>query len=152
VSGIENEKEYSLMWGDSSGKDPVEIYLFAIAQKSMTPSQLALLGQLLQDKKIDEARRILIDSNSWVKQKYELIKQDVNVYSDYYIEFWLENLREIKQRAESISAVIDQIVKKDFEYRIAWFEAAEQRTQIMVNRILMLAKSRPSEPLALIIG
>jgi hypothetical protein len=146
ILGIDDEKAYSVP--ELLEENPRIDYFLQISQKKMTPELLIQLKFLLEHNKIKEAFELMINSDPWVKARYQESQQQ-NVEP---LEAALARLRDIEKRAADVGAEIDDDTKRQMRSKISFYEAAEQRTHTMVNRILSAASSGSTGPIAMIIG
>jgi hypothetical protein len=108
-------------------------YLYKIAFKSVPPEHYPRIQQLQQQKKINEMLEYVISHDLWAKERYQRMKKAATVVS---IEQTLRDLQEIENRATSVGAEISDEDRSAMSEAKAFFEAADKRSQTMVQTAL----------------
>lgn len=146
VIGNELEEEYNVKSADS---DPASACLIAIAEKSLTQSQIRSINDLINAKKMEEARRLLFGSNAWINERYEKLRDKKNIVS---AEEMAVLLGEIQSKAEQVGARINDDSKEAMRVQINFFKTASTRSCTIVRHTLGMCERAPGAPVALIIG
>lgn len=148
VYGAELQAEYDVKLDIQ--RSPEFAYLFAIAKKKLTQSQIIRANELISNNKQNEAIEYILNSDPWVRERYESLKKGPGSS----IEEMVTHAREIKRKAREVGVEpeIEEQAKQDMDNAIAFFEAGAKRTQTMVDFVLGLESKSPGSPLAVIIG
>lgn len=146
VVGIDGEKDYQVEVSQRAGAAPL-FYMLLIAEKTMPEASKKKFNDLLEEKKQQEAFDFAINGDPWTKRKFEegrSRKQRESV--DAQIAYLDSIEGEAKRRAVQIPAELEQ----NMQDLRAFYMAADRRSDTMVERLALLAKSGP--PIAGIIG
>ena len=128
VYGIENETEYSTdISTDAYGA--FNVYLYHIVSPSMTQSQQNNFGSLIEQNEGKKAFEYLCSLNSFVKMRYNLLTADTVLGAEKTRDIY----KEIKQKAESINANIDDKFKRGIDQWINFYDMALRRDHTMVK-------------------
>ena len=146
VIGNELEEEYIVKSADS---DPASACLIAIAEKSLTQSQIGSINDLINAKKMEEARRVLFGSNAWINERYEKLRDKKNIVS---AEEMAVLLGEIQSKTEQVGARINADDREAMRVQINFFKTASKRSCTMVRHTLEMCERAPGAPVALMIG
>jgi len=157
VVGIENESEYSVMIDMT--KNPVGLYLFYVAYSLLLENDLKEFQQLHDSAMIDEqkfdnekmvkAYEFVINTDSFVSSKYELLSKTTKVISTKDV---LENLDKIETYAEEkgVKDQIDSTVIQDFQSYVEFYKMSETRSITMIRNTVN--QTEKDVPIAMIIG
>lgn len=131
VYGAELQAQYDVKL-DTEGA-PEIAYLFEIAKKNLSQSDIKKANELISNKKQDEAIKFILESDPWVRKRYEALKGE----SLPSIEEMLARAREIQRKAREVGAEreIEAGAKQDMEKAIAFFEAAAKRSKTMTELV-----------------
>ena len=115
------------------------MFLSKIALKSARPEDYVKLNSLAEQKKSQELRDYLLSLDPWAKDQYDQLKQD-NVKS---IEETKEMLLEIEKRGTSVGAQLTAEDRTAMSEAKAFFDAADHRTEVMVETALQVGRKAP---------
>ncbi len=144
---IEHEAEYQVEMSDEASI-AFTYYLLTIAQTSLTSSQISEANLLIKQNKQLEAIEYIINSNSWTKQRYQLLNRRTPVVT---IEEMQNLANELEAKAKSVEADV-----KDYDKYLQeaknFFGAAGARSKTMVSTTFALSKEYSQAPIAMVIG
>lgn len=148
AKGNERAEEYGVTTDDKSSSAPLS-YLVAIAEKSLTQSQIQQANQLIQANKEKEAAEFLLHADPWVSERYEkLTEKSASVSSEELIAIY----REIEAKASAVGAQVDAATKSGMHEVMSFFETASKRSCTMVRNTLAMCDAAPRSPVALVVG
>jgi len=146
---IEHEAEYLVEMSDDASI-AFTYYLLAIAQTSLTSSQISEANSLIKQDKHLEAIEFMINSNSWTKQRYQLLLRRTPVVT---IAEMINLANELQSKAKEVKADV-----KDYEKYLqeakAFFVAAGVRGKTMVPTMMAVSSAtlQSQAPIAMVIG
>jgi len=149
VYGIESASEYDQTLNAKS--NPEIVYLLAIAEKSLSPTDANKVAHLLNShdkKKVGQAFEYMLTSDPWVKQRYEALKNSKPTSSEESIS----QLRDLQNKAREVGASVDPKDEAALEQIIQFYQTASKRSSTMVDKILDLAAGSPGQPIGMIVG
>lgn len=134
VRGNEKADEYGVTLSGPASTASMH-YLITIAQQSLSQDQIRHANELIQQQKLPEAVKYIIETNDWTKSRYEKLTNKNSVVS---IEEMISLLQEIESKAAESGATIDADARRGMADAINFFETARKRSHTIVantNRI-----------------
>lgn len=158
VHGIEKAEEYPRGLSDAA-KRSTNLYLMAIAERSMTPEQIQEAERLLSEvekapdaKKPQKAEDFLdyvVGTNAWTKLQYSKLTDKTAMLS---VEKLLAILDEIETKAAEVEVDLFEEDKTNFGELKNFYEARQSASATMALNTLMLAEKYPGAPVAMTVG
>ena len=146
VDGTEDAQLYAQTL-DVKGNPEVE-YLIGIAEKSLSGDTVQKVNKLLEAKSCDAAIDTMMNSDPWVKQRYDNMKNDTTTSSEKMVA----DLRELQAKADSVGATVSPDAKQGVDKVIEFYQTASKRSDAMVDKVLEIAAAAKGSPVAMIIG
>lgn len=148
VTGIDDSTEYKVEISNESSSAAL-MYLLKIAEGSLSEKQIEQVNSLMDNDKISEAMELMINADSWTKDKHSKLTRTCPYLS---IEKMIELLREIKQEVLSRKVSIEPELSSNMNKLMLFYEAANRRSEKLVKNTVPLVKNNLSKPVAMIIG
>jgi hypothetical protein len=146
VRGNEIKSEYNV---ESSKNNAALGYLMAIAERSLSQSDVEHMDELIGAKKIDEAIDVAFSKDPWSKERYEKLFGHEKIASTEETEVIL---REIEQKTKDLGVRIGSQDQAGFREDQAFYQMASKRSCTMVKNTLEMMDTANAAPEALIIG
>ena len=145
VKGNEKAEEYLV---SPASSDPGSAYLIAIAEKSLTQSQISQINRLVRENKKDEARDILFGNDSWVKERYDKLGSKSIPSTGEMVALY----NDLKEKADQVGARVTEKDRASLQEQIKFFRTATKRSCTMVENTFAMLDSASKSPVALIVG
>jgi hypothetical protein len=148
VRGNERADEYDVKLSDQASGASTG-YLIAIAEKSLSQSQIEEANRLMRAGKEKEAVEGVLKGDEWVQARYQKLTSEEPVLSTEELTALLE---EIEAKANSVGAEIGPEERAGFREEINFFKMGTQRSKTMVANTLGMFGQGERSTVALDIG
>jgi hypothetical protein len=146
---IEHENEHKVDLPDAAARSYTS-YMVAIAVMTMTNSQATQAEALLKQDKKEEAIKLIIDSNPWTKERYELSRRKAPVVTTEEMQ---KLGTELEEKARQVGADVSEY-RDDLQTARKFFDTSTQRSSTMAATTADIATARVGDcaPIAMNIG
>lgn len=148
VQGIDDAELYAVDLADGEGA-ATTLYLVAIAEGSLSDSEIAKVNTLVEADRVKDAVDLIINADSWTKKAYKALQQHCPAPS---IENMLRQVERIEDRARSRGISIDRDLAKNMAGLKRFYKAASDRSNSMVDQTLAIAEQAKGTPIGMVIG
>ena len=148
VCGVEIAEECNVRLSDDAYIS-VMFYLLAIAEESLSQDQIQKANELIEQEKYGEYIDFVINAYPWTEERYKQLMDEEKIYS---LEETISIYKEIKKKADRVSAEIDAESKAGLQELIEYNEARAKSSKTITTNTLALCKKSPDAPVAMTIG
>lgn len=145
VYGVEIAEECNVHLSDDAGIS-VMFYLLAIAEESLSQDQIQKANELIEQEKYGEYIEFVINADPWTEERYKQLMDEDKIYS---LEETISIYKEIKKKADRVSAEIDAESKAGLQELIEYLEARAKASETITTDTLALCEKSPDAPVAM---
>jgi hypothetical protein len=146
VSGNEIQSEYDVSPPEDG--NPAGSLLGGIALQYLTPAQIQKFGELMDAEKIEEARSIIVNSDPWVKERFQKLSGE----SDRSTEELMPVLEEIRAKSAALNIKSDNALETQLNQLVHFYCVASKRSKTIVDLTQKMIAQTKATSVALNIG